>query len=191
MKRALIRRIKCLSLIVLVMLVVHGINSLLGGGLTYFGIIPGSTAHWWHIFSAPFIHGDWAHLTNNLLALLIFGSLCLAQSVRFFVFSSVFIIAVSGGLIWLFGREAIHIGASGWIFGLWSLSIALAWYDRRLINILIACLVVFFYGGMIYGVLPSDPKISFEAHLFGAFAGVVWAFLYSVHLKRYRGLFRN
>src|SRR5690606_18782237 len=124
----------------------------------------GSEAHWWHIFTAPFIHGNVAHLSNNLAAFLIFGSLCLAQSVRFFLISSLFIIAISGSLVWLFGREAIHIGASGWVFGLWSLSIALAWFDRRIINILIACLVVFFCGGMIYGVLPSDPKISFEAH---------------------------
>ena len=81
-----------------------------------------------------------------------------------------------GLLVWLFARNALHIGASGWIFGLWSLCIATAWYDRKFINILIALLVVFLYGGMLFGVLPNDPRISFESHFFGAIAGVVCAF---------------
>ena len=191
MKRAMTRRLLCLVLIMLVMLVVHGINSLMRGRLNYFGIIPGSESHWWHIFTAPFIHGDSAHLINNLVVLVIFSSLCLARSIRFYVGSSLFIISLTGSLVWLLGREAIHIGASGWIFGLWSLSLALAWFDRRFINILTACLVFFFYGGMIYGVLPSDPKISFEAHLFGALSGVLCAFLYSVYLKWSKEFFQT
>lgn len=183
MKRSIIKRIKCLALIVLVMFVVHGINVLMNGWLNVFGIIPGSMAHWFHVFTAPFIHADLAHLTNNVVGLVVFSSLCLARSIGFYLFASVFIISLTGGLVWLFGREAVHIGASGWVFGLWSLSLALAWFDRRFINILTACLVFFFYGGMIYGVLPSDPKISFEAHLFGALSGAMFAFLYSVYKR--------
>jgi membrane associated rhomboid family serine protease len=72
--------------------------------------------------------------------------------------------------------HALHIGASGWIFGLWSLCIATAWYDRKFINIVIGLLVVFLYGGMLFGVLPGDPRVSFESHFFGAIAGVVCAF---------------
>lgn len=78
----------------------------------------------------------------------------------------------------MFARTASHIGASGWVFGLWSLSIAMAVFDRSLKNIVIALIVVFLYGGMIYGVLPGDPRISFEAHIFGAIAGVLCAFFY-------------
>ncbi len=80
-------------------------------------------------------------------------------------------------MVWLFARPAIHIGASGWIFGLWSLTIAMAWFDRRFINIVIAVFVIFFYGGMFYGVLPGRPGVSFESHLFGAVAGVICALL--------------
>lgn len=140
-------------------------------------------AHWFHVFTAPFIHADLAHLTNNVVGLVVFSSLCLARSIGFYIFASVFIISLTGCFVWLFGREAIHIGASGWVFGLWSLSLALAWFDRRFINILTACLVFFFYGGMIYGILPSDPKISFEAHFFGALSGALFAFLYSVYKR--------
>jgi membrane associated rhomboid family serine protease len=61
------------------------------------------------------------------------------------------------------------------------LSIANAVFDRSFKNIVVAVLVVFLYGGMIYGVLPSGPTISFEGHLFGAVAGIACAFL----LKRF------
>lgn len=170
-------------LIVAFMYVVHGINVLMNGWLNVFGIVPRSEAYWFHIFTAPFIHGDWAHLSNNVIGLVIFSSLCLARSIKFYLLSSLFIISLTGSLVWLFGRNALHIGASGWVFGLWSLAMAMALFDRRFINILTAGVVFFFYGGMIYGVLPADPKISFEAHLFGALSGIVCAFLYSVYLR--------
>lgn len=169
--------------LVLAMVLVHVINTLLDGQLNQYGIIPRSGAHWFHIITSPFIHSDLSHLINNLFCLVIFSALCLFRSVLLYVACSIFVTVLTGLLIWCFARGVIHIGASGWIFGLWSFSIAIAWFDRRLINILCGAVVVFLYGGMIYGVLPNDPKASFEAHLFGAVSGVVFAFLYSLFLK--------
>jgi membrane associated rhomboid family serine protease len=77
--------------------------------------------------------------------------------------------------VWAFGRDANHIGASGWIFGLWSLVIATAWFNRKFIHILIAIAVIIFQGGMVFGLIPGNPKISYEAHIFGAIAGVMCA----------------
>jgi len=156
---------------------VHVVNLVSGGLLMGLGIIPGQVNTLPYIFTAPFIHGSWPHLTNNLFGLVIFSALCLLRGIPFYLASSFFIIVVTGILVWFFGREAIHIGASGWIFGLWSLSIAMAWFERKFVNIIIAIFVVFFYGGMIFGVLPGDPRISFESHLFGALSGVLCAAL--------------
>jgi len=173
-------RIKLLVALPALLLVVHVVNILLDGQLNQFGIIPRSLGSGFHIITAPFVHGSWGHLLNNLVGLSVFSAFCLLRSARFYLLSSLFIIVMSGGLVWLFARGALHIGASGWVFGLWSLSIAMALFDRSFSNILIALLLVFFYGGMIYGVLPSDPRVSFEAHLFGLVAGVVCAFFYRV-----------
>jgi len=159
------------------LVLIHIFNTMSGGQLLGFGIAPQQLYSLPFILTAPFIHGSWSHLLNNLFGLTIFSSLCLMRGVRFYLFSSAFIIVVSGTLVWIFGRPAIHIGASGWIFGLWSLSMSLAWFQRKFVNIVIALFVAIFYGGMIVGVLPSDPHISFEYHLFGALAGVLCAYV--------------
>ncbi|WP_075184806.1 rhomboid family intramembrane serine protease [Teredinibacter haidensis] len=176
-------RIKVILWLVIVLVGVHLANSVVDGKLLQFGILPGNTSTLPYIFTAPFLHGSWAHLANNLIGLIVFSALCLLRGIRFYVLSSLFIITVTGSLVWILGRHAMHIGASGWVFGLWSLSIATAWFDRKFYNIAIALFVLFFWGSMILGVLPNDPRISFESHLFGAVSGIVCAYF----LVRRRG----
>lgn len=180
MGRSLWLRVKLIIALVVLMSAVHIVNVFLDGQLGQFGIIPRSVEGSYHILTSPFIHSSLGHLLNNLVGLSIFSAFCLLRSVRFYLVSSLFIIVVGGALVWLFGRHASHVGASGWIFGLWSLSIAMALFDRRFINIAIALLVVFLYGGMIFGVLPTDPRVSYESHLFGAIAGIMCAFFYRI-----------
>lgn len=158
------------------MIAAHVVNIFTGGYLSTFGIEPRQTGGAYTIATAPFIHADVGHLGSNLAAFVVLGSLVLLQGLRYFVKASAVIILLGGALVWLFARPGDHIGASGWIFGLWSLVIALAWFDRSPRNIAIALAVVFFYGGMVFGVLPTQGYISFESHLFGAIAGVVAAF---------------
>jgi membrane associated rhomboid family serine protease len=177
MSRSIWLKIKLVAGVILFISALHVVNMVLGGRLSQFGVIPRDMGSLFHIATAPFIHGSLGHLINNVIGLSIFSAFCLLRSIRVYVWSSVFIIVVGGLMVWLFGRNASHIGASGWIFGLWSLSIANAIFDRSFQNILVAVLVVFLYGGMIYGVLPSSQGISFEGHFFGAVAGIACAFL--------------
>lgn len=121
---------------------------------------------------------------NNLTGLFVFGSLCLIRSRQLFVVSSVCIVIVSGLLVWSFGRPGVHIGASGWVFGLWAVCIGSALLEKSLMNIVIAFFVIAFYGGMIYGLLPSSSGISFESHVFGVVAGIV-SLVYQPRWLRY------
>lgn len=171
--------------VLLVMVLVQIANDITGGALRVFGIYPRELVSLLFIFTAPFVHGSWLHFANNSVGFLIFSGFCLVRGKRFYWQSSLVIIAIGGLLVWLFGRAAIHIGASGWIFGLWSLTIALAWFEKSVINFLIAFIVILLYGGMIIGVLPSQPGVSFEGHAFGALAGVLAAAVYG---RRYRRL---
>jgi len=172
------QRIKIIMSLCGLMTIIHIVNISLNSQLNAFGIIPGNMNTLPHVFTAPFLHGDWTHLVNNVIGLAIFSALSLIRGVKFFVHSSVIIIVLTGIAVWLFARSgATHIGASGWIFGLWSLSIAIAWFQRSFLNIVIAVFVAVFYGGMVWGVLPTNPYVSFESHLFGAIAGIVAAYI--------------
>ena len=88
---------------------------------------------------------------------------------------SLFIIILGGVGVWAFGRPAIHLGASGLVFGYFGFLVARGWYERRLGSIFVAIAVIILYGGLIMGVLPTPGLVSWEAHLFGLIAGVLAA----------------
>lgn len=170
-------KLRVLATLMAVCIGVYALNGITGGALNAWGIHPRQLHSLPAIFWAPFLHGNLWHLMNNLLGLAVFGFLCLLRGQAFFWRNSLLIITLGGLLVWLLGRNANHIGASGWIFGLWSLCIAQAWFERSFKSVAIALFVVVFYGGMLWGVLPSNPWVSFESHLMGAIAGVVAAAL--------------
>jgi membrane associated rhomboid family serine protease len=171
----MIRHWKAIAGVSAAMIAVHIVNFFSGGYLSNFGIEPRELGGAYTVATAPLIHADVGHLGSNLAAFVVLGSLVMLQGLRYFVKASAVIILLGGALVWLFARPGDHIGASGWVFGLWSLVIALAWFDRSPRNIAIALAVLFFYGGMVFGILPTQGYVSFESHLFGALAGVVAA----------------
>lgn len=173
------RKLKFLFGLCVLMVLIHILNTLLNYRLNQYGIYPRQLSSLWTIFTAPFLHGSVYHLINNLIGLCLFSGFYFLHSLRRYIISSLFIITLTGLLVWSFGRNAIHIGASGWVFGLWSLCIATAWFERRFLNIVIAVIVILLYGGVIYGVLPRDPSVSFESHLFGVISGILCAYLNS------------
>lgn len=152
-------------------------DSLSGNALQAWGVIPRRLEALPGILLAPWIHGDWRHLASNLSALLVLAGLVLLRSRREFALASLFIILCSGILVWLFGRTGIHIGASGWLFGLWGLLLMRALFARSLLDLLFGGLVLILYGGWVFGFLPSR-ETSFEYHLAGALSGVLFAIIW-------------
>lgn len=172
------QRIKFAFIPVLVFIVVFIVDSQADQALSQrLGLVPGDTTAFWHIYTAPWLHGNLSHLLNNILGFLLFSALCLSYSVRLYLFTSFLIISFSGVLVWCFARHAIHIGASGWIFGLWSFIVAMAWYDRSVKSIVIGLTVAVLYSSMIYGLLPQTKEVSFEYHIAGVIAGIFSAWL--------------
>jgi membrane associated rhomboid family serine protease len=76
------------------------------------------------------------------------------------------------------GRQAYHIGASGIIYGLASFLFVSGIIRKVRALMAIALLVVFWYSGMVWGLLPFDFEVSFEAHITGAISGIVLAVIY-------------
>jgi len=130
------------------------------------------------ILFSPTIHGDWKHLLDNSLPAF-FLSLALFYFYRDIAYRIWLLIYFIGGiLLWAVGREAYHIGASGLIYGL-ATFLFLSGVIRKVRSLMaISLLVVFWYGGMVWGLLPFDYEVSFEAHITGAVSGIILAILY-------------
>lgn len=107
------RKIKWLLAICALMIGVHIVNLFTNGVFYQYGIYPRQLDSLRGIFAAPFLHGNLGHLLNNLVGLIIFSGLLFVHSLKRYLWSSVFIITLSGLLVWLFARNALHIGASG------------------------------------------------------------------------------
>lgn len=155
------------------------VNAMTGGQIARdWGLWPRHISGLPGIALAPWLHGSWRHLWSNLPVLLIFSGFAMWGSPSRYIKTSAFIILGSGLLVWLFGRNSIHVGASGWLFGLWAWLIARAIFQRNMTNIIIAVVMLILYGGLWWGLLPTSQAISVESHLAGALCGVAAAWLY-------------
>nr|WP_314266134.1 rhomboid family intramembrane serine protease [uncultured Moellerella sp.] len=166
------QRFLFLSLLTIFLIFIQLINSLIG--ITQWGILPRTSEGLIGIFFAPFIHGSWGHLFSNLPPLLILSALLLSQSLKQYIYASLFIIVVGGLMVWIIGRDAIHIGAGGWIFGLWALLLTQGVLRRQAIDIIIGLVVLIYFSGMATGLLPGQQYISTESHIAGAIAGIFY-----------------
>jgi membrane associated rhomboid family serine protease len=129
------------------------------------------------ILTAPFVHANVAHLAANLPPFVILGALVLRRNEAQFIEVAVTIALAQGVLLWLFGRNASHVGMSGVIFGFLGYLLATAWFTKTTSDLLVAGGVLLFYGGMLAGVKPVRDGTSWEAHLFGLVAGLARAWL--------------
>jgi membrane associated rhomboid family serine protease len=145
-------------------------------GLDRLGIRPRDVAGLWGILFAPFLHGGFYHLLSNTVPLLVLGWLVLLRRLGDFVEVSLIALVVSGGGTWLVGRtNTVHIGASGVIFGYLGYLLFRGYFERSFRAIALSMVVAIAYGGMVWGVLPSNPYISWEGHLFGFVGGILAA----------------
>ncbi len=142
------------------------------------GVFPRRISGLKGILFSPTIHGDWKHLLDNSLPAF-FLSLSLFYFYRDIAYMIWLLIYFIGGiLLWAVGREAYHIGASGLIYGL-ATFLFLSGVIRKVRSLMaISLLLVFWYGGMVWGLLPFDYEVSFEAHITGAVSGIILAILY-------------
>lgn len=129
------------------------------------------------IVAMPLLHGSFAHLVANTPPLLVMGGLLMATATRSSLAVNMMIIAFGGGLVWILGRPAIHVGASGLIFGWLGFLIARGLVDRSPVTQGAAVAIGMLYGSLLWSVLPGQPGVSWKAHLFGALAGIAAALL--------------
>jgi membrane associated rhomboid family serine protease len=129
------------------------------------------------ILTAPFVHTGPGHLLANLPPFLVLGSLVLHRGQTGFPGIAAAIALLQGMLLWAFGRRAAHVGMSGVIFGFFGYLVALAWLTQGSGDIIVAGIVIVFYGGILMGLAPARDGSSWEGHLFGLVAGLGTAWM--------------
>ena len=142
------------------------------GRLVSNGIRPRNWDGLWGILYAPFLHADFGHLIANSVAFVPLALLVSARKAHHLVSVTLIVMLGGGAAVWLLGRSANHIGASGLIFGYLGFLLGAGVFAREFSAVAIAGVAAFFYGGILWGVLPSAEGVSWESHLFGVLAGV-------------------
>ena len=144
-----------------------------------YGVLPRDVQQIYGAFTSPFLHGEWSHLFSNSLPFIVLSSILflMYRKVSYLVFILIYVI--TGLLVWALARGGTyHIGASGLVYGLFGFVFFSGIFRLDMKSIGISLAVGFFYGGMIWGVLPNQEGISWESHLLGGLAGALLAYLF-------------
>ena len=150
----------------------------LGVNLYQLGVYPRAQSGLLGIVTAPLIHGSWQHVIGNTLPIVLLGSMLIYgyPKSRFWAISGIWLL--SGAGVWLFARESYHFGASGLAHGMFFYLFVGGILRRDKRSAALLMLAFYLYGGMLLTILPRDPTVSFESHLFGAMAGAVCAYVF-------------
>jgi membrane associated rhomboid family serine protease len=151
---------------------------LLHGRLDDDGVVPRSLSGLEGVIWGPLLHESWAHLASNTVPVLVFGFLAMAGGLGQWISATVCIWLVSGLGVWLIGPGHVStIGASGIAFGWLAFLLVRGLFNRSFPQIAVAVVLLAYWGSILWGLLPGQPNISWQAHVFGALGGVLAAFL--------------
>jgi membrane associated rhomboid family serine protease len=163
---------------ILAIWLIYWIEIKFGYNFNKYGLYPRDIKGLRGIIFSPFIHSDTSHLFNNsvplfvLMASLFYFYKDVAYKVLFYG------IVISGFLGWIIGRESYHIGASGVIYLLFSFVFFSGVFKKHYRLTAMSLVVIFLYGSMIWLILPTEDRISWEGHLSGFLVGLFYAFFY-------------
>ncbi|TNL95657.1 rhomboid family intramembrane serine protease [Corynebacterium tapiri] len=144
------------------------------GDLNLWGIHPTDPASLPGILFAPFLHANLEHLISNTIPGAVFAFFVAYSGKRVFWEVTVIAVLVAGAGTWLLGGAGTnHIGASGLLYGWLSYLVIRGIFNRSLSQTMLGLVLGFMYSGLIFGVLPGTPGVSWQGHLFGAIGGIL------------------
>lgn len=159
------------------------VDAAMSGRLDQFGIQPRTLGGLDGVLWAPLLHHGWAHLFANTLPVLVFGFLAMSNGIGQWLAVTVTVWLFSGLGVWLVGDTGTTVGASGIAFGWLAFLLVRGIFNRAIGQIVVAIVLFLYWGGTLLGVLPGNPGVSWQGHLFGAIAGILAAWLVAVANK--------
>ena len=163
---------------ILAIWVIYWVEIRFGYNFNSYGILPREIKGLRGIFFSPFIHSDASHLSSNsvplfvLLASLFYFYRQIAHKVL------IYGTLLSGLICWCIARGSYHIGASGIIYLLFSFIFFSGIIRKHYRLIAMSLVVIFLYGSMIWFILPTEDRISWEGHLASFIVGLLFSFFY-------------
>lgn len=168
-----------MPLIVSVLIIISfALQEVIGIDFYKAGIYPRRLSGLSGIMFGPLIHGGYEHLFSNMAALPILMSLLTIIYRRNYFIIFITLYFSTGLLVWILARESYHIGASGVIYALASFMFFSGIISNHKGASAISLLTIMLYGGMIWGLLPGQPHVSWESHALGALAGFAASFVF-------------
>ena len=162
-----------MGVFVAVLWAVQLVNASDGYHLDRFGLQPREADGLWGILTMPFLHASYDHLLSNTIPVVAIGWIVLLSGLRVWLTVTAIVVVAGGALTWLVGPAGIIVGASGLVFGWLGYLLARAYFSRKLKWIIVAVLVLMFFGSLLFGLFPTlHSGISWQAHLCGFVAGV-------------------
>jgi len=156
----------------------EAIDAASGNDLDHLGIRPRAGEGLLGVLFAPLLHFGWGHLESNTIPALMLAFLVLVSGIGRGLAATAVIWIVSGLGVWLVSPgNSITAGASVLIFGWLVYLMVRGVFSRRIGQILLGVILLVGYGGLLLGVLPGQPGVSWQGHLFGAIGGAIAAWL--------------
>ena len=165
--------------------VIEIVDAAMGNDLDQYGVQPRESDGLLGILFAPLLHGGWDHLSANTIPALVLAFLVLVSGIARGLLVTAVIWLVGGIGVWLVApSNTVHLGASVLIFGWLVYLMIRGIFTRRAGEIILDMVLFFMYGGLLLGVLPGQPGISWQGHLFGAIGGALAAWLVGERTER-------
>lgn len=143
------------------------------------GIRPRDVGSLIDIVTAPFLHGNVAHLAGNAVALFSLGFIAAVPNIKRFLLMTVIVIVVGGLGVWLFSpSNTVSIGASGVVFGYFGYLLLRGFVDRRPVDVVVSIGIALAYAyPMWHSIGFGVTNISWQGHLSGLVGGMLAAIL--------------
>lgn len=157
---------------------IYWIEIKFGLNFNKYGLYPREFSGLKGVLFSPFIHSDTKHLFNNSIPLFV-----LTLSLFYFYRRVAAKVLIYGALLtglftWIIARDSYHIGASGVVYLLFSFVFFSGVFKNHYRLIALSLITIFLYGSMVWLILPTEDRISWEGHLAGFVTGIFFAFLY-------------
>ncbi len=155
------------------------LNWATGSRFNLLGLIPRKKYGLPGIIFSPILHADFTHLLFNTLPFFALSLFILSVGVKQYIQVTFIIWIVQGLLVWLFARRGNHIGASGVISGYFAFVLAQAIDKPSVTTLFVGGIALYYFGGILLSLFPSEERVSWEGHLFGFLAGILSVVLLS------------